>query len=125
MKKLAGLIPVLVLIAVVVGMKMHTKSKASVEIKSLATQYIASIPKYQANKPTYDNLFSTQHKESFDQAYSFGGRYSSGKFDWIKYKAFLLALMAKEAKLKGNEKIASDLTAFAKAEHLPGVIFNN
>ncbi len=125
MKRVARLIPVLILIAVVVGMKMHTKTKASAEIKSLATQYIASIPKYRANKPIYDDLFSTQHKEAFNQAYSFGGRYSSSKFDWIKYKAFLLALMAKEAKLKGNDKIASDLTAFSKAENLPGVVFHN
>jgi len=42
-----------------------------------------------------------------------------------KYKAFLLALMEKEAKLKGKDKIASDLKAFSKAENLPGVIFNN
>jgi hypothetical protein len=125
MKKLAGLIPVLILIAVVVGMKMNTKAKASAEIKSIATQYIASVPRYRVNKPVYDDLFSTQHKEAFNQAYSFGGRYSSSKFDWIKYKAFLLALMEKEAKLKGKDKIASDLKAFSKAENLPGVIFNN
>jgi hypothetical protein len=124
MKKYAKVLTIFVVIAVVVGMKMHGKSKASAEVREQALSFVASAPGYSASKESYVDLFAEYHSDAFNQAYSMGGRYSSATFDWKNYKAFLLALMAREAKSEGKEQIASELTAFSKAEGLPEVVFD-
>jgi len=122
-KVLSRVVPIAVVIAVVVGIKLHNKGKASDQVREQVMALVREFPGYAENQAYYDEAFLACHAKGFEHSYKIGGRRTSSSFDEKRYLAILIALMKQKATEDGKTEICDLLEEHRADLSLPKVQF--
>ncbi|MFC4993320.1 hypothetical protein [Rubritalea tangerina] len=106
MKKI---LPILVVIAIVVGLKFYNKSKVSNEIKADATEQLQQELGPALGEEYVAELVDYAHPEAMEQAYKMGGKRSSEEFDNATYQRIFVRKILEKLQNDGKQDAASML----------------
>lgn len=103
MKKI---ISILVVIAVVVGIKFFNKMRASNEIRDKAIAEMQAELGFELGEDYVKELVEYAHPDALDAAYTMGGRRKSDTFDDAAYGQVLFSKMAEKLQADGKPEMA-------------------
>ena len=102
-------LPIVVIIAVLIGVKTYNKTEAASEIKTQVYKVLSQLQGH-ANDPGYfRSLVDDNHDEAFKPAYDVGGRYRSATFNRRQYFERLHSLMVEQARRDGRDWVSRSL----------------
>ncbi len=118
-KVISSVATVVVVVAVVVGLKFYNKHKTSGEVLAQAESVVQTVPGYEQDPAYHDALFEKAHDEAFSEAYSMGGRRTRARFDSERYLEVLLSTMRDMARADGRQEVAASIESRRVLLELP------
>ena len=116
---LSSALGIVVVIALMLGMKFYNKGQAGKDVKAQAVQVVQTLPGYAKEPAYYDSLLEAAHPTAFDAAYEMGGRRQSAKFDAERYLDALLDGMTAKAAADKRTDVAQAITLARKTQEAP------
>ena len=104
-------VPILLIIAAVIGWKFYNKNSASAEVKEQAMALFQDLPQYEQEREFFETAVSESHDPAFNVSYSMGGRRRGSRFDNEQYHTLLLQGVMKRADAAGKTEIAEIIRA--------------
>lgn len=112
MKSIASWVVIAALIGGGVYLKMSNKSEANENTKADMLNIIHEMETYPSNAQALDEMCELAHDAAFEEAYSMGGRRSSGNFNAEKYIDGFIDSMLQQAETRQlDQKVKAELEA--------------
>lgn len=106
MKKI---VPIIVIICVILGVKMYNKHKASSEVKQQAMEQMQRQLSPLLGEDYVTELVNAAHPDAMDESYNMGGKREGSSFDQDTYRRALHKHMAIKMREDGKSGLAEML----------------